>query len=217
MLADNLAHYRKTAGFTQLELADKLNYSDKAISKWERGESAPDIFVLKQISDIYGITVNDLLAQDKMTVKKRTSQFRAVVTMLSVGIVWLIAVIAFVLIKLIGGDESPFANLSFVYAIPISAIIVLVFATVWENKITGCISASIIIWGILLSLALSIVVESIWLLLIVGIPLQIMIVLWYLLRIDINLMVKFGLSHIGNEVNIPPENNLYYPYSLRAP
>ncbi|ABX81351.1 helix-turn-helix domain-containing protein [Acholeplasma laidlawii] len=49
-LADNIVYYRKKMALTQLELADKLNYSDKSISKWERGEGVPDIFVIKELS-----------------------------------------------------------------------------------------------------------------------------------------------------------------------
>ena len=45
----NLSAYRKRAGMTQAGLAEKLNYSDKAISKWERGESVPDVLILCQL------------------------------------------------------------------------------------------------------------------------------------------------------------------------
>ena len=61
VIADNIALLRKGSGMTQIELAEKLNYSDKAISKWERGESVPDISVLKQIADMYGVTVDYLI------------------------------------------------------------------------------------------------------------------------------------------------------------
>ena len=50
IIASNLTKYRKNLGLTQLELAEKLNYSDKTLSKWERGESIPDIVTLKQLS-----------------------------------------------------------------------------------------------------------------------------------------------------------------------
>ena len=57
-IADNLVGYRKKAGLTQQQLAEKLNYSDKAVSKWERAEAIPDVVVLKTIADIYGIKVH---------------------------------------------------------------------------------------------------------------------------------------------------------------
>ena len=60
-IANNIANLRKLNGITQSDLAQKLNYSDKAVSKWERGESLPDICVLKQIADSFGVTVDYLL------------------------------------------------------------------------------------------------------------------------------------------------------------
>ena len=69
LLAKNLAYYRKASGLTQLELADKFNYSDKSVSKWERGEGFPDIFVLKSLADFYGITVDDFYQSEHKAVK----------------------------------------------------------------------------------------------------------------------------------------------------
>jgi len=56
----SIAALRNASGMTQAELAEKLNYSDKAVSKWERGESLPDITVIKQFADLFGVTVDSL-------------------------------------------------------------------------------------------------------------------------------------------------------------
>ena len=61
LIALNIAALRRAQGMTQITLAEKLHYSDKAISKWERGESLPDISVLKEIADLFGVTVDYLL------------------------------------------------------------------------------------------------------------------------------------------------------------
>ena len=68
-IASNLTYYRKQAGLTQLKLAEILNYSDKAVSKWERGEGVPDIFILVQLADLYQISVNDLIGERKIIKK----------------------------------------------------------------------------------------------------------------------------------------------------
>ena len=60
-IGTNIAAYRKKAGLTQAGLAEKLNYSDKAVSKWERGESIPDVLTLMQLAEQFDITVQDLL------------------------------------------------------------------------------------------------------------------------------------------------------------
>ena len=60
-IASNLIKLRLAAGMTQAELGEKLNYSDKSISKWERGESVPDVLTLVQLADLFEIPVNQLL------------------------------------------------------------------------------------------------------------------------------------------------------------
>ena len=61
--ASNIINLRTAAGLTQAELGAKLNYSDKTISKWERGDAIPDAFVLTQLADIFGVDVNYLLSE----------------------------------------------------------------------------------------------------------------------------------------------------------
>lgn len=63
-LAANLAELRKEENLTQAEFAARFNYSDKAVSKWERGDSLPDVVMLKTIADLYGLRVDDLLTED---------------------------------------------------------------------------------------------------------------------------------------------------------
>jgi len=60
--ASNIINLRTAHGLTQAELGAKLNYSDKTISKWERGEAIPDAYVLTQIAELFGVTVDDLLS-----------------------------------------------------------------------------------------------------------------------------------------------------------
>ena len=63
IIAQNLSLYRKLNGLTQSELAEAIGYSNKSISKWERGDGMPDILVLIFLSDIYGVTVSELIGQ----------------------------------------------------------------------------------------------------------------------------------------------------------
>ena len=56
IIASNITYLRKQKKLTQAELAQELNYSDKAVSKWERGESVPDIETLKNIAEMFEVT-----------------------------------------------------------------------------------------------------------------------------------------------------------------
>ena len=59
--ASNIIRLRTQAGMTQVELGAKLNYSDKTVSKWERGEAIPDAYVLTRLADLFGVSVDYLL------------------------------------------------------------------------------------------------------------------------------------------------------------
>ena len=61
LLGANIVAYRKRSGLTQAKLAEQLNYSDKAVSKWERGESMPDVLTLVQLAELFDTTVDELL------------------------------------------------------------------------------------------------------------------------------------------------------------
>ena len=60
--ASNIISLRTKAGLTQAELGAKLNYSDKSISKWERGEAITDAYVLSEMAEIFGVTVDYILS-----------------------------------------------------------------------------------------------------------------------------------------------------------
>lgn len=178
-LSNNLIEYRKLHGMTQLELAEKLNYSDKAISKWERGESVPDIYVLACLAEMYSITVNDLLQEKKLPKKPKSSTRWFLTSLIYAGFVWLLATVVFVLITMI--DQSvPRIWLAFIYAIPASAIVFLVFSEIVKNKVLSFLSVTVMIWTLALSLHLTIDGIS-WMFYIMAIPVQILTSLWYLL------------------------------------
>ena len=180
-IGKNISEYRKLAGFSQLEFADKLNYSDKAVSKWERGESLPDIIILKQIADLFGITVNDLLGE-KDTKRKRIDLKKLVrnkhfILNMSISLVWLIATIIFVSLQIFNLIND-FSWLIFIYALPVSSIIAIVFFAKWKKLLALAIAESLLIWSVALSFCLSIRYEKIWLILIIAIPLQLLTILW---------------------------------------
>lgn len=185
VLAENLIKYRKAANLTQAELAEKINYSDKAVSKWERAAGMPDVDVLKQIADLFGVTVDDMLTKsDKPARVKRKINLlmRTNVTICSVLLVWLVATAIFVF-TLLAAPEIKNMWLAFVYAVPASCIVLLVF-----NCILGKPFLSIvIITGLIFSLAAAIYVtvpfRNSWLLFIFCIPLELLNIIYFSLMI----------------------------------
>lgn len=191
LLAKNLAYYRKASGLTQLELADKFNYSDKSVSKWERGEGFPDIFVLKSLADFYGITVDDFYQSEHKAVKVSQNKKRkqTYLKLLSIGINWLVTVLTFFLLNTLlsrFAPDAPFESwLIFIYGTLTTGIILLVWEFIYHNRFLRMIAASIIIWTAALSLFLTFLVVMnlpLPLLFIVAIPLEVLEIIWYLFR-----------------------------------
>ena len=166
---------------TQIDLAERLHYSDKAVSKWERGESIPDVGVLKEIADLFGVTVDYLLTEEhtapREDVPAGRQHRRAVVTLLSVALVWLIATVVFVILGMVlPGLRGEW--LAFVYAVPVSAIVLLVFNSLWGRRRRNYGIVSVLVWGLLLSAFLTYPRGMMWMIFLLGIPAQIIIWLW---------------------------------------
>ena len=148
IVAKNLVELRAKAGFTQLALAEKINYTDKAVSKWERGEALPDIRVLVKLAEIYNITVDDIVsvhAEKKIRPKMNTGKKRLLITLLSVGLVWFIATLRFMGLFF---AEVKNSYLVFVCAPFVCSIPLIVFSVLWGNWITNTVACSLLVWSL---------------------------------------------------------------------
>ncbi len=193
IIAKNIIHLRQVTGMTQSELAEKLNYSDKAVSKWERGESLPDIAVLKNISLLFGVSLDWLTeeehesfsaaVEDAETKQKRRHTNRVAVTAMSVLLVWLIATAVFVILQAVPA-VTRLHWLSFVYAAPVSAVVWLVFNSVWFNIRRNYPIISMLMWTLIAALYINLFLCEINIppLFLIGIPGQIIIIAWSAIR-----------------------------------
>ncbi len=171
-----------------MQLADMLNYSDKAVSKWERGESVPDLRVLIQLAEIYHITLDDIVKeQHEKAVKPKLNlgKKHLLITLLSVGLVWVVATGIFMILYYISSVRSH-AYLTFVVAPFVSSVVLVVFSSVWGRLITTTLAASAVIWSIALIvhvfLALFAQGVPIWPFYIVAAGVQILVIGWFMLR-----------------------------------
>jgi transcriptional regulator with XRE-family HTH domain len=183
-IAENIALLRTKAGMTQASLAEILNYTDKAVSKWERGEAVPDIVTLKQIADYFGVTVDYLLRRDhkedqrvKEQLAKATEKNRRLITLISGLSVFVLATVAFAIL-ILASVSTPPPWLCFVYAVPVSSIVVLVLNSVWGARWLNFIIVSILVWSVLASVYLTILTTTgfnMWVIFIVGASAQLVI------------------------------------------
>ncbi len=187
VFANNLITLRTKAGLTQLQLAEMLNYSDKAISKWERGESIPDVSILLKIAEIFHITIDELLhplPEKKVLPHINLAKRHLLITLLSVGLVWFIAVGIFAILYLT--QLKPYAYLAFCVAPFAMSIVLQVFSAMWGNRFHCALSASGITWSVVVigvSFTSAFGVGSFfWPFFIVAGVFQILIVLWFIFR-----------------------------------
>ncbi len=183
IIAKNIIQLRQKARMTQSDLAQRLNYSDKAISKWERGESVPDVTVLAAIAELFGVPLDYLIREDHEKVPERPARDKdrdhRVITTLSVLLVWFVATLAYVVVDVVLPD-CRFHYLAFFYAVPVSMIVWLVFNSIWGRKRRNYLIVSLLTWSALICVVLTLDALGIraWQVLLLGIPGQISIWLW---------------------------------------
>ena len=191
----NIAAYRKRAGWTQAGLAEKLNYSDKAVSKWERGESVPDVLTLMTLAEKLGVTVNDLLidpnalpdnpgkvekTMGKVVEKalKRKANKRIILGLSSL-LVWFVALLIYVVLSTL---DIPKGWVSFFFAVPADCIVMLSLRSAWHDFRWNRALISGIMWGTLVCLFSTLLIlwnVNIWRIFLLGIPGQAAIFLWF--------------------------------------
>jgi transcriptional regulator with XRE-family HTH domain len=183
IIARNITQYRKGLGLTQAELAEKLNYSDKAVSKWERGDSVPDVLVLKRLAEIFGVSLNVLTEEPESKIFPRLPHRKILIPLMGASCVWLAATVAFVLLGIFRVQWETW--LCFVFAVPASVLVLTVFNGLWGKRLFACIAYSVLIWtsAVCIYLPLRLAGDTpMQLIFFIPIPMQILIVLWYFVR-----------------------------------
>ena len=186
IIAKNIQKLRQEKGMTQVELAEKINYSDKTISKWERGESLPDIVVLKNLADLFEVTLDYLVEEVhdenviiKGTKEKNDTKNRYIITGTSIFMVGLMASLIYTILAMIF-PETNYPWLCYIYAVPAALIVWLVFNSIWFNPRRNFFIVSLLVWSLLLALYLTFFMSGfyIWPIILVGIPAQFIIWMW---------------------------------------
>ena len=187
-VAANIADLRKKNAMTQQDLANALSYTDKAVSKWERAESIPDVVILKRIADLFGVTLDYLIAPHAESESiplppAHRHRKRALITGICIFGVLLLATLAFVILARTVSLSR--AWLTFLYAIPASAVVWLIFNSVWFTEKRNFLIVSVLMWSILSSIHITALLYGyywFWMLYLLGVPGQVIILLWSRIR-----------------------------------
>ena len=194
----NIARLRRERGLTQAELAERINYSDKAVSKWERAESTPDVLTLITLAEVLGTDMNTLTglpaasqpepvptaveevpSAPEKPAKKRYTADKGVIQKLSSILVWVVALFLYMVL-----DEFGIQNLwlLFVVAVPANAIVLLSLRSAWKLYGWNRFLISVIMWGFLLVIYLLLLLTAkvnVWKILPMGLLGQAAIILWF--------------------------------------
>ena len=189
ILAANIASLRQAAGMTQAELGEQLNYSDKLISKWERGDAAPNAYTLKQLSEVFGVTVDYLFADHRgggevvyslqKTERKKFSN-RTLVAGISVCGMWLLAMLIYVILS--ATLENPPGSELFVYALPAALILILVLNSVWNRGKHNFIIIGVLLVSIAMTVYVALLRFHIWQIFLLLIPAELIVLLCAMLK-----------------------------------
>jgi transcriptional regulator with XRE-family HTH domain len=193
-LGSNIAAHRKRFGLTQAALAEKLNFSDKAVSKWERGESIPDVVTLARLAELFDVPM-DVLVRDKdelpkdigsverameraveKTLKRKAN--KKIIQNLSSLLVWFVALLTYVILATVNMSN---AWVGFIYALPVNCIVLISLRSAWHDYRANILLISILSWGCLLSIHISLLAYlnlNVWMIYLLGIPGQLAIFLW---------------------------------------
>ena len=137
--------------------------------------------IKNEISKLYNVTIDELLSEEVKInhTKKLKTKMRFIISLISSLLVWLIATIVFVFLVWLNPDKER-QWLVFIYAIPVSSIVVLVFNSIWGNKMLNCLIVSVLMWTIILSIFLTVPkFDNSYLIFFIAIPVQIIILCWF--------------------------------------
>ena len=182
--ASNIINLRTAKGMTQAELGELLSYSDKSVSKWERAEAVPDAYVLKKMSEIFGVTVDYILNshdswEKPESFKKAERGFRSkVITAVAIAGIWTLAFLIYIIGWLLESNWW----LLFIYALPVSLITLLVLNSVWESGKNTRHIIHALVASVFLTIYLTFISYNPWQILLLLIPAELIVFLSFRIK-----------------------------------
>ena len=189
IIGNNLTFLRKKAGLTQLEFGEKFSYSDKTVSKWEKGEVVPSVEVLKQIADYHGVSVDFILQEhtseeDFLSIVKKTPNSANKITFIALVIMIIVSIAVTIYIASIYnlGTADVHRNrwwAVFLWILPLSfAIIAFLTKRLFYSNKWMLIWVSCALWSLLLAAFFSFLFDGVyWYLFFIGLPVQAALIL----------------------------------------
>lgn len=183
IISNNLIALRKNNGLTQNELAEKLSYSDNMVSRWERGEITPSVETLQKISEFYNVPLSSLLEEhstkQKIKDEKIVNLKKFSIILMLITTVWFAITISFVYANAVLHKNI---WLIFILGIPISCGVLLLFNGTWNKYIYRFVVLTVLVWSLLLFFYLYFLKYNLFLIFLVGVPVELSLVIWAFIK-----------------------------------
>lgn len=189
ILSSNLLLLRKNKGITQKDLSEGINVSDKSISRWERGDSVPDLQALKDLAVFYDVSVDYLLSERQdisenkqkylQKVQRLTKLRQIIITLMLICSVWLVGSFLFVYFMTV---YSVNMWQVFLWCVPSSFATICVTNFMWKYSKLDILYYSVFIWSLLLSVYFQLYEYNFYFVFIIGVPVQVAILLYSVLK-----------------------------------
>ena len=183
VISNNILSLRKQKGLTQLELGEIIHYSDKAISRWEKGESLPDVETLQLLSETLGVPLSYLFEEhnkdEALPVNTNKKINKIICTALSTLIVWLVAVVIFLYCRIY--NHTTFWQI-FIWSVPASCIVLWYFNKIWGKKSNNLYIDSLFIWSLIVSLYCQFISYNLWLIFFLGLLIEVVLILSHFVK-----------------------------------
>ena len=177
VFAANLIRLRTGANLTQAELGEKLHYTDKAVSKWERAESVPDAMVL---AALFGVSVDALLTEPEHwepppTMRSETETYSRLFIVLScIAAIWTLCVIEFVVVWIV---LDTIQWIVFVIAVPLSLTALLIFNSIWYQGKNNMYIVGVLVLSLIAMIYLMLLKYNFWQMFLILIPAELVVFL----------------------------------------
>jgi transcriptional regulator with XRE-family HTH domain len=183
----NLAELRKAHHLSQQELAEKIGYSDKSISKWELGKAIPSVDILKKFADYYGTTVDELLKEGSAAAiaskdqSAKNNNHKIIITNMAACAVVLTAAAIYIDYRIVNGEDTDYMWTIFLWMVPAALLVCGILSFFFWGRTKGFwVLCSVFVWTVIASLCITFFFkfdQQIWYIFLVAVPLQVSIVL----------------------------------------
>lgn len=189
IISNNIIALRKQNNMTQLDLAKKVNFSDKAVSRWEKGEVLPDVETLYLLAEIFNVSISQIIeSQENLKPKiKKPSAKEVLSQVLTICEIWTIIAVVFAYYNITRGKI--WWEL-FAWGIPATAFFLLFLNRKRDDDISKFVYGTVLVWSFLICVFLNFLSAKPWYIFVIGIPLQGMIIIRYLFNYKQGSIIK---------------------------